>query len=44
MPIYDVQVWKKSSINPSVYAHLAERYLFNFRLPPDALGSRLPAS
>lgn len=38
-----MQEWR-SGVNPSVYAHLAERYLFNFRLSPDALSDHLPAA
>ncbi len=33
---------KKLAILPSVYGHLVDRYLFNFRVSPDALQSRLP--
>jgi hypothetical protein len=33
---------KKLAISPSVYGQLVDRYLFNFRVSPDALQSRLP--
>ncbi len=35
---------KKLAISPSVYGQLVDRYLFNFRVNPDALQSRLPVS
>lgn len=35
--------WSIPGVSPSVYAHLVERYLFNFRLSPDSLSSHLPA-
>ena len=35
---------KKPAITPSVYGRLVDRYLFNFRVDPGALQSRLPAS
>jgi hypothetical protein len=35
---------KKPAINPSVYGRLVDRYLFNFRVDPDAFARRLPAS
>lgn len=34
----------KGMIKPSVYGHLVDRYLFNFRLDADYLRSRVPAS
>lgn len=33
----------KGMIKPSVYGHLVDRYLFNFRLDADYLRSRIPA-
>src|SRR5687767_2188952 len=32
----------KPALNPSIYGHLIDRYLFNFRIDPDVLESRLP--
>jgi len=32
----------KSVLNPSVYGHLIDRYLFNFRVDPEVLQSHLP--
>ena len=43
MIAYIMQEWKPG-VNPSVYAHLVERYLFNFRLSPDALSNHIPAA
>lgn len=34
---------KKPALTPSVYGRLVDRYLFNFRVDPDALQSHLPA-
>lgn len=42
-PLLQKQEQKKSAmITPSVYGQLVDRYLFNFRVPPDVLESRLP--
>ena len=37
-----MQMTKKPAITPSVYGQLVDRYLFNFRVEPDALQDRLP--